>query len=186
MHLKTIHTLFAAVFFTALSAAPASALVRLGAGATAGFALPAAAFDNDAKSSPEGSARLYGNLFHWLTVEVGGDFHLPHDAESKTGLGATRLYVLKAGLVYKVDVGVFKPLVAFGFGQFTERIKRANGWERLTAPGFYVTPGMEYYFTERFAAEGTLGYNRPFDDARKGGRDTQYVQIDFGVQYYFW
>jgi hypothetical protein len=171
----------------ALAAAPAaSALVRLGAGASAGFAFPSAAFDNDAKAAPAGGVRLYGNLFHWLTLEAGADLHLPFEAESDTGVGETRMMTYKAGFIYKVYMGVFMPFAAFGYAVFDERIKRENGWEDVAGQGFYVGPGLEYYFTERFSAFGILAYNRAFDNARVDDRDTQYVKLDFGLNYYYW
>jgi len=167
-------------------AAPAGALVRLGAGVDLGFALPAAQFDNEAKSAPAASVRLYGNLFHWLTAEAGADVDLTHGAESKTGFGETRLSAYKAGLVYKIDMGVFKPFLAGGWASFQEKIKYEEGWRRVTGQGFYLGPGLEYYISERLAALGMMGYNRAFDAARQGGRDTQLVRLDFGLDYYFW
>ncbi len=176
----------AAAALTLAAAAGANALVRLGAGASAGFAFPAAAFDQDAKSAPGGAVRLYGNLFHWLTLEGGADFHLPFGAESDTGVGETRVTAYKAGLIYKINMGVFMPFIAGGYAVFDERIKRENEWEDVAAQGFYLAPGLEYYFTERFSAFGMLGYNRTFDGARASDRDTQYVKLDFGLNYYYW
>jgi hypothetical protein len=49
-----------------------------------------------------------------------------------------------------------------------------------------VGAGLEYYFSERFAARGMLGYDRAFDGGRTDGRDTQFVKLDFGVTYFFW
>jgi hypothetical protein len=168
------------------AAAPAAALVRLGAGASAGFAFPAAAFDHDAKSAPGAGLHLYGNLFHWLALDAGADLYLPFDAESDTGVGETHLATYRAGLTYKVNMGVFMPFLAAGYGFFDERIRREAEWEDVTAQGFYVAPGLEYYFTERFAAWGALDYTRVLDGARKEGRDTQLVKLDFGVIYYYW
>lgn len=176
----------AAAAVTLAAAAAASALVRLGAGASAGFAFPAAAFDHDAKSAPAASVHLYGNLFHWLTLEAGADLYLPFGAESDAGVGETRMTAYKAGLIYKVHMGVFMPFVAGGYALFDERIKRENAWEDVAAHGFYVAPGLEYYFTERFSAFGMLGYDRTFDNARPSDRDTQYVKLDFGLNYYYW
>jgi len=175
-----------ALFGAAAAATPAAALVRLGVGASSGFALPLASFDNAAKSSPQGSVRFYGNLFHWLTAEIGADFHLSHGAESDSGIGETHLYSYKAGLAYKLDMGVFKPYVEGGWAQFNERIKREYRWEDITAQGFFVGPGLEYYFSERFAALGAFCYHHSFDDAWASGRDTQYLKLDFGLTYYFW
>jgi hypothetical protein len=31
-----------------------------------------------------------------------------------------------------------------------------------------------------------FGYNRTFDDARADDRDTQYLKLDFGINYYYW
>jgi len=169
-----------------IAAAPAGALVRAGAGATAGFAFPAAAFDHDAKSSPGAGVRVYGNLFHWLTLEACADLHLPFNAESDTGVGETHLRAYRAGLIYKVHMGVFMPFCAAGYGLFDERIRREDEWEDVTAHGFYVEPGLEYFFTERFSAWGALAYERAFDGARNGDRDTQLIKLDFGVNYSFW
>ncbi|HUV87807.1 MAG TPA: outer membrane beta-barrel protein [bacterium] len=178
-------TLAAAVAIL-VAAAAAGALVRLGAGASAGFAFPAGAFDHDAKAAPGGSVRLYGNLFHWLTLEGGADLYLPFDAERDDGVGETHMTSYKVGLIYKVHMGVFMPFVAGGYAVFDERIKREKGWEDVASHGFYVGPGLEYYFTERFSAFGMLGYNRTFDNARTSDRDTQYVKLDFGLNYYYW
>jgi predicted porin len=176
----------AAAAVTLAAAAAASALVRLGAGASAGFAFPSAAFDHDAKAAPAAGVRLYGNLFHWLTLEGGADLHLPFEAESDTGVGETRMTTYKVGLIYKVHMGVFMPFAALGYAVFDERIKREEEWEDVAGHGFYLAPGLEYYFTERFSAFGMLGYNRSFDNARADDRDTQYVKLDFGLDYYYW
>lgn len=178
--------ILAVAALTLATAAAASALVRLGAGASAGFAFPSSAFDHDAKAAPGGSVRLYGNLFHWLTLEGGADLYLPFDAERDNGVGETRLTAYKVGFIYKVFIGVFMPFAAGGYAVFDERIKREKEWEDVASHGFYVGPGMEYYFTERFSAFGMLGYNRTFDNARTNGRDTQYVKLDFGLNYYYW
>jgi hypothetical protein len=183
---QTLRLAFLVAAVTLAAAAAASALVRLGAGASAGFAFPSAAFDNDAKATPAGGVRLYGNLFHWLTLEGGADLHLPFEAESDTGTGETRMMTYKAGLIYKVHMGVFMPFAAFGYAVFDERIKRESAWEDVAGQGFYVGPGLEYYFTERFSAFGILAYNRAFDNARVDDRDTQYVKLDFGLNYYYW
>jgi len=167
-----------------LAVAPAAALVRFGVGGGAGFAFPVAAFDAEAKTAPAAAVRVYGNLFHWLTLEAGADYHLPHGAESDTGDGETRLVSFRAGLIYKVDMGVFKPYLAGGPAFFAERIRHGDGWDDYDATGFYVTPGLEYYFDEPFLAWGAFGYNRIFDGARGGGRDSQYVKLDFGVAYF--
>jgi hypothetical protein len=176
----------AAVVVTLAAAASANALVRLGAGASAGFAFPAAAFDHDAKAAPGAGVRLYGNLFHWLTLEGGADLYLPFGAERGDGVGETRITAYKVGLIYKVFMGVFMPFAAGGYAVFDERIKRDAGWEDVASHGFYVAPGLEYFFTERFSAFGMLGYNRTFDNARTSERDSQYVKLDFGLNYYFW
>jgi hypothetical protein len=169
------------------AAAPAGALVRVGAGASGSFVFPSAAFDHDAKSTPGGSLRLYVNAFHWLTFDAGLDVHLPFSAESDTGRGETRLRCYKAGLIYKVHMGIFKPYLSLGYLMIDQRIRRDDGWDDVSAPGFYVGPGLEYYFTERFSANGMMGYNRAFDGARRDeGRDTQYIRVDFGVNYTFW
>jgi hypothetical protein len=176
-----------AIIAVALTGAlPARALVRLGAGASAGFAFPSAAFDHDAKASPGGSVRLYANLFHWLTLEGGADLYVPFGSERDTGVGETRMTAYKVGLIYKVNMGVFMPFAAGGYAVFDERIKRENEWEDVAGHGFYVAPGLEYYFTERFSAFGMLGYNRTFDGARASERDTQYLKLDFGINYYYW
>jgi len=177
---------YAFVVAALAAAAPAAALVRLGAGASGGFGFPAAAFDAEAKSTLSAGAHLYGNLFHWLTVDAAADFYLPFDAESDTGVGETHLATYRVGLIYKVHMGVFKPFVAGGYVFFDERIRREDGWEDVTAPGFYVAPGLEYYFTERFSAWGAMAYERAFDGARNESRDTQLVKLDFGVNYYYW
>jgi len=171
---------------TLAAASAASALVRLGAGATGGFAFPAAAFDADAKSNLGAGARVYGNVFHWLTLDAAADFYLPFSAESDSGVGETRLTTYRAGFIYKVHMGVFMPFLALSYAQFDESIRREDGWEKVTAPGFYLAPGLEYFFTERFSAWGALAYERAFDGARKDGRDTQLVKLDFGVNYSFW
>jgi hypothetical protein len=176
----------AAAAITLVAAAGANALVRLGAGASAGFAFPSAAFDHDAKAAPGGSVRLYGNLFHWLTFEGGADFYVPFGAERDDGVGETRMTAYKVGLIYKVYMGVFMPFAVGGYAVFDERIRRDEGWEDVAGQGFYVAPGLEYYFTERFSAFGMLGYNRTFDNARGEGRDTQYLKLDFGLNYYYW
>jgi hypothetical protein len=169
------------------AAAPAGALVRVGGGASGSFVFPSAAFDHDAKSTPGGSLRLYVNAFHWLTFDAGLDVHLPFSAESDTGVGETRLRCYKAGLIYKVHMGIFKPYLSLGYLMIDQRIRRDDGWDDVSAPGFYVGPGLEYYFTERFSANGMMGYNRAFDGARRDeGRDTQYIRVDFGVNYTFW
>lgn len=189
MRMKTksaFKLVLAAVVVTLAAAAPASAIVRLGAGAAMGFAFPAAAFDHDAKAAPGGSVRLYGNVFHWLTLEAGADLYLPFDAESDTGVGETRITAYKAGFIYKVFIGVFMPFAAAGYAVFDERIKRDKEWEDVASHGFYLGPGLEYFFTERFSAFGMLGYNRTFDNARTSDRDSQYVKLDFGLNYYFW
>ncbi len=187
MKTKSVFKLgFAAVVVTLAAAAAASAIVRLGAGASAGFAFPAAAFDHDAKAAPGGSVRLYGNLFHWLTLEGGADLYLPFGAESRAGVGETHLTAYKVGLIYKIHMGVFMPFAAAGYAVFDERIKRDREWEDVASHGFYIAPGLEYFFRERFSAFGMLGYNRTFDDARTSDRDSQYVKLDFGLNYYFW
>jgi hypothetical protein len=161
-------------------------LVRLGAGATAGFGFPAAAFDNDAKSAPSAGLRLYVNAFHWLAIEGAADLYLPFAAESDTGRGETRLRAYRAGAVYKIHMGVFMPFLAAGYAHFDQRLRRDGGWEELTAPGFYVAPGLEYFLSERFSATGALAYGRAFDDARSEGRDTQLVKLEFGINYSYW
>jgi hypothetical protein len=176
----------AAVAIALTGALPARALVRLGAGASAGFAFPAGAFDHDAKAAPAAGVRLYANLFHWLTLEGGADLHLPFGSERDTGVGETRMTAYKVGLIYKVNMGVFMPFAAGGYAVFDERIKRENEWEDVAGHGFYVAPGLEYYFTERFSAFGMLGYDRTFDGARASERDTQYLKLDFGLNYYYW
>jgi predicted porin len=176
----------AAVFATLAVTTAASAIVRLGAGASAGFAFPAAAFDHDAKSAPAAGVHLYGNLFYWLTVDAAVDLYLPFGSERDTGVGETRMTTYKAGVIYKVHMGVFMPFLAGGYAFFDERIKRENEWEDVAAHGFYLAPGLEYYFTERFSAFGALGYNRTFDNARPSDRDTQYIKLDFGLNYYLW
>jgi hypothetical protein len=176
----------ATVALALAGALPSSALVRLGAGASGGFAFPSAAFDHDAKAAPAASVRLYGNVFHWLTLEGGADFHLPFDSERDTGVGETRMVAYKVGLIYKVHMGVFMPFAAGGYAVFDERIRREEGWEDVAGHGFYVGPGLEYYFTERFSAFGMFAYNRTFDDARASERDTQYLKLDFGLNYYYW
>ncbi len=183
---SAVRCILAAAALTVATAAAAGALVRLGVGASAAFAFPSSAFDHDAKAAPGGGVRLYGNLFHWLTLEGGADFHLPFDAERDDGVGETRLTAYKVGFIYKVHMGVFMPFAALGYAVFDERIKRDKEWEDVAGHGFYVGPGMEYYFTERFSAFGMLGYNRTFDNARTNGRDTQYVRLDFGLNYYYW
>ncbi|NIT36258.1 MAG: hypothetical protein GTN49_07135 [candidate division Zixibacteria bacterium] len=171
---------------TLAAAVAANALVRLGAGVSGGFAFPVAAFDHDVKAAPAASVRLYGNLFHWLTLEGGADLSLPFGAEREDGVGETRMVAYKVGLIYKVHMGVFMPFAAGGYAVFDERVRRESGWEDVAGQGFYVAPGLEYYFTERFAAFGMLGYNRTFDNARASERDTQYVKLDFGLNYYYW
>lgn len=168
------------------AAAPAAALKRVGAGGGIGFAFPASDFDNDAKTAPIAMARFSGQLFHWLGLEAGFDYHLDHTSENKnTGLGATRLMAYRAGLSYKIDMGVFKPYLAGGAAYFREEIREADGWTAYDKPGFYVGPGLEYYFDEPFLAWGTLAYDRIFDKARAGGAGTQFVQLEFGLMYYF-
>lgn len=169
-----------------VAAAPAGALVRFGAGATGGFAFPASAFDHDAKSNLGAGARFYGNVFHWLTLDAAVDLYLPFSPESDSGVGETRLTTYRAGFIYKVHMGVFMPFAAFSFAQFEQSIRREDGWEDVSSPGFYVAPGLEYFFTERFSAWGALAYERAFDGARRDGRDTQLVKLDFGVNYSFW
>jgi hypothetical protein len=169
-----------------MAATAASGIVRLGVGGEAGFAFPSSAFDHDAKAAPGAGFRLYGNLFHWLTLEAGADVHLPFGAERSSGEGETRLTAYKAGLIYKIHMGVFMPFVAGGYALFDERIKRDPEWEDVTSQGFYIAPGLEYYFTERFSAFGSLGYNRTFDNARPSERDSQYIKLDFGLVYYYW
>lgn len=175
-----------AVAVATLAASAASGLVRFGAGATGGFAFPSAAFDSDAKSNLGAGVRVYGNAFHWLTLDAAADLYLPFSAESDSGVGETRLTTYRAGFIYKVHMGVFKPFLAVSYAQFDQRIRREEGWEDVSAPGFYVAPGLEYFFTERFSAWGVLAYERAFDDARTDGRDTQFVKLDFGVNYSFW
>jgi hypothetical protein len=177
---------WALVVAALVAAAPASALVRLGAGATGGFAFPSAAFDHDAKSNVGAGVRVYGNAFYWLTLDAAADFYLPFNAESDSGVGETRLTTYRAGFIYKVHMGVFMPFVAVSYAHFDQRIRREDYWEDVAAPGFYVAPGLEYFFTERFSAWGALAYERAFDDARKDDRDTQFVKLDFGVNYSFW
>jgi hypothetical protein len=169
-----------------VAAAPAGALVRLGAGAAAGFGFPAAAFDNDAKSAPGAGLRLYVNIFHWLTLDGGADFYLPFAAESDTGRGETRLAAYRAGAVYKIHMGVFMPFLAAGYAEFDQRLRRDGWWEDVAAPGFYLAPGLEYFLSERFSATGALAYQRAFDGARSEGRDTQLVKLEFGVNYSYW
>jgi len=176
----------AAIAIVLAAAAPANAIVRLGAGAAMGFAFPSSAFDHDAKAAPGGSVRLYGNLFHWLTLEGGADFYLPFAAESDAGVGETRIMAYKVGFTYKVFMGVFMPFATAGYAVFDERIKREKEWEDVATHGFYLGPGLEYYFSERFSAFGMLGYNRTFDDARADDRDTQYLKLDFGINCYYW
>jgi hypothetical protein len=183
---SAVRCILAVAALTVATAAAAGALVRLGVGASAAFGFPSSAFDHDAKAAPGGSVRLYGNLFHWLTLEGGADFYLPFDAERDDGVGETRLTAYKVGFIYKVFIGVFMPFAAGGYAVFDERIKREKEWEDVASHGFYVGPGMEYYFTERFSAFGMLGYNRTFDNARTNDRDTQYVKLDFGLNYYYW
>jgi len=182
---KLIRLASAAAVGAAIAAGPAGALVRLGVGGAAGFALPVAAFDNDAKTAPVGAVRLYGNLFHWLTADVGADYHLSHGAESDTGIGETRLVSYRAGLSYKIYMGVFKPYLAAGWALYDERVKREDAWEDITASGFYVGPGLEYYLSERFLTWGTLEYDRIFAGARDG-RDSQFIRLNFGVAYFYW
>lgn len=177
---------YAFVVAALAAAAPAAAMVRLGAGAAGGFGFPAAAFDAEAKSTLSAGVHVYGNLFHWLTVDAAVDFYLPFDAESDTGVGETHLATYRVGLIYKVHMGVFKPFVTGGYVFFDERIRREDEWEDVTGPGFYVAPGLEYYFTERFSAWGAFAYERAFDGARNEGRDTQLIKLDFGVNYYYW
>ena len=175
----------AGLTLAALAVAPAAALVRLGGGVAAGFAFPVSQFDNDAKTAPAGAARLYLNVFHWLSLEAGGDFDLKHAAEGKQGWGETRgLWDYRAGLIYKVDMGVVKPFVAGGGALYHEKVRLEKGWKSFEQPGFYVGPGIEYYFDEPFLAFGSFQYNRIFDDARKDLRDTQFLKLDFGLAYF--
>jgi hypothetical protein len=173
-----------------IAAVPAAALKRVGAGGAIGFALPAADFDNDAKTAPIVAGRVSLQLFHWLALEGGADYHLNHNTENEnTGLGATRLFAYRAGLAYKIDMGVFKPYVAAGAAYFHERIYKAhrpmNEWVDYDKPGCYIGPGLEYYFDEPFLAWGTLSYGRIFDGARADDHDTQFIQLEFGLTYYF-
>jgi hypothetical protein len=178
---RFVKTLILASTFAAL---PAVALVRLGGGAAAGFAFPMTQFDAEAKTAPAAAARVYFNFFHWLSLEAGADFHLKHGAEGENGQYQTKLWSYRAGLVYKVDMGVFKPYVGGGPVLFNERIRVGGSWEVVEKPGMYVGPGLEYYFDEAFLAFGALQYNRAFDDARQKGRDTQYIKLDFGLAYF--
>jgi len=181
---------FVIAAFALVAAVPGAALRRVGAGGAIGFAFPAAAFDNDAKTAPIVTAKLSCQLFHWLAFEGGADYHLNHNTENKnTGLGATRIFAYRAGLAYKVDMGVFKPYLAAGAAYYRERIyervRETDEWVDYNKPGFYVGPGLEYYFDEPFLAWGTLAYDRIFDGARAEDRDTQFIQLEFGLTYYF-
>ncbi len=178
---RYVITLTLAATFAAL---PSGALVRLGVAAAAGFAFPVAQFDNEVKTAPSFAGRVYVNGFDWLALELGADYHLKHGPESDAGVGETRLWDYRAGLLYKVDMGVFKPYLGGGAAMFKERIKRATGWASLEKPGFYLGPGIEYYFDEPFLAFGSFQYNRALDAGREQGRDTQFIKLDFGVAYF--
>jgi len=175
-----------AVVASLLAAAPAAALVRLGGGGAVGFAFPSAGFDHDVKSAPAGGVRLYGNFFHWLAAEVGADFYTPFSSERASRVGETRLITYNVGFLYRVHMGVFMPFAAAGYTYYDERVRYEEGWEDVAAPGFYVGPGLEYYFSERFAARGMFAYDRAFDGGRTDGRDTQFVKLEFGVVYFPW
>lgn len=166
--------------------APAAGLVRVGTGGVAGFAFPAGKFDNDAKTAPLVGARVTVNLFPWLAVDAGADFHLPHGPESRSSsYGRSKLYDLRAGLSYELDMGEYKPLLAAGWLRADESIMREKGWEHYRPQGLYAALGLEYYITERFYAGGSFGYNRYLDGARDG-QDTQFIKLDFGAGYFIW
>jgi hypothetical protein len=149
--------------------------------------------DSGYQSVPGLRGKVIVSVFDPLVFEGGGYYGFTHKAkegitEGQADWTGKYLYVGTGALV---DMGLFMPHLTAGLSYFwvsrniAERDK--NNRERLigvpddvTAYGYYVELGLEYYLYEHFAIDGAVR----FDQALTDGKRASLLGFGIGADWY--
>ncbi|MCP4230023.1 MAG: hypothetical protein GY771_07725 [bacterium] len=171
---------------------------RIGIGGNASFNIPigdmaADDLDTGYQSAPALRGKIIFNVFDPLVFEGGGYYGFTHKA--KTGIVEGQAdWACKyayAGTGALVDMGLFMPHLTAGLSYhwITRNVAEMDkdNRERLTAVtddvtayGYYIEIGLEYYLYEHFAIDGAIR----FDQALTEGKRSSLLGFAIGADWY--
>ena len=190
---------FLLVTLLSLTAATAfAAYPRIGIGANASYTIPIGDMANDDldsgyQSVPALRGKIIFNVFDPLLFEAGGFYGFTHKA--KTGIAEGRAdWACKyayAGTGALVNMGLFMPHLTAGLSYFwiTRNIAEMDENDRerfiavpddVTAYGYYIELGLEYYLYEHLAIDGGIR----FDQALTEGNRATLLGFGIGLDWY--